>query len=128
MGSQKERTGKRASGRRSRIPRLAVLLDTAIAIYLCGVGAYHFTQPNQAWRSGTTELVCAALLLLAAYRLSRTQAMVIHLIVAVPVFALGIRHLIHGGGWQSGVAELFFALLLVAIAVIIRKVGGTRRT
>lgn len=77
---------------------------------------YHLTQPNQAWRSGTTELISAILLLIAAYLVSHLKAMVINLIVAVIIFSLGVRHLIYGGGWISGITELLFAALLVAAA------------
>jgi hypothetical protein len=49
------------------------------------------------------------------------KAIVINLIIAVEVVALGIRHMIHGGGWRSGVAELFFAVLLIAAAYIIYR-------
>ena len=126
MNSQKDRIKSSSSDKRNRIPRVAMLIDTAISIILWGIGLYHFTQPNQAWRSGITELLSAALLLTAAYRVSRTKAMVIHLVVAVPVCSLSIRHLIHGAGWRSGIMELFLAILLVAVAGIIHKAGKAR--
>ena len=103
------------SNRHSRIPRVAILIDTAIAVIFCGTGLYHFTQPNQAWRSGTIEVVCAALLITAAYLVDRTKAMVIQVGVLVGICALGIRHLTIGGGWRSGITELFLAVLLVAV-------------
>ena len=101
--------------RRSRIPRVAVLIDTAIAVIFCGTGIYHFTQPNQAWRSGTIEVVCASALMAAACLLGRTKAMLIQVAVALGIGALGIRHLIIGGGWRSGISELFLAIVLVAV-------------
>ena len=96
-----------------------MLIDTTVSIVVCGIGVYHFTQPHQAWRSGTIELICSTLLLIAAHHVSRAKAVVINLIVAVPIFSLGIRHLIHGGGWLSGITELLFAVLLVTAAKII---------
>ena len=106
-----------SSGRNrcSRIPRVASLIDTAIAIILCGAGIYHFTQPNQAWRSGTIEVVCASAAMAAACLLGRTKAMLIQVAVALGIGALGIRHLIIGGGWRSGITELFLAVVLVAV-------------
>jgi hypothetical protein len=106
---------------RNRIPRVAVITDTAIAIIFCGTGLYHFTQPNQAWRSGTIEVVCAASLITAAYLVNRTIAMLIQVAVAMGICALSIRHLSHWTGWRSGVTELFLAIVLAAIAVIIYK-------
>lgn len=103
------------------IPRSAMFINTAIAIVVFGLGIYHFTQPDQAWRSGIIEVLSAALLLTAAYLVHRTKAMVINLIVAVLSFILGIRHLIHGGGWKSGVTELFLAIVLIAVVGIIYK-------
>ena len=104
-----------SSSRRSRIPRVAILIDTAIAVIFCGTGIYHFTQPNQAWRSGTIEVVCASALMAAACLLGRTKAMLIQVAVALGIGALGIRHLIIGGGWRSGITELFLAVVLVAV-------------
>lgn len=98
-------------------------MNTAIAIVLCGIGLYHLTQPNEAWRSGIIELVSAMLLLTATYRLSHVKAMVANLAVAVVISALGVRHLIYGGGWVSGIIELLFAVLLVAVA---GKIHGHR--
>ena len=107
-----------SSNRCSRIPRVAALIDTAIAVIFCGTGIYHFTQPNQAWRSGTIEVVCASALMAAACLLGRTKAMLIQVAVALGIGALGIRHLIIGGGWRSGITELFLAIALVAVTGI----------
>jgi hypothetical protein len=82
---------------------------------------YHFTQPNEAWRSGTAELISAILLLTAVYYVSYTKAMVINLVIAVVISGLGIRHLIHGGGWASGITELLFAVLLVTAANMVYR-------
>ncbi|NQT72033.1 MAG: hypothetical protein HQ553_04595 [Chloroflexi bacterium] len=103
------------------IPRTAMLFDTAISVVLSGMGIYHLTQPGQAWRSGTVEVLCSILLLMAAHRFSHTKAMITNLVVAVPLLSLGIRHLIHGGGWKTGVTELVFAVLLIIAAVTILK-------
>ena len=105
-----------SSNRCSRIPRVAILIDTAIAVIFCGTGIYHFTQPNQAWRSGTIEVVCASALMAAACLLGRTKVMLIQVAVALGIGALGIRHLVIGGGWRSGITELFLAAVLVAVA------------
>ena len=114
-----------SSNKRSRIPRAAILIDTAIAVVFCGTGLYHFTQPNQAWRSGTIEVVAAALLITAAYLVDRTRAMVIQVAVLVTICALGIRHLSIGGGWRSGTTELFLAIVLVAVTgTTYRHKGG----
>jgi hypothetical protein len=112
------------AGKAAHVPRAARFINTAIAIVLCGIGIYHFTQPNEAWRSGTTELVSAMLLFTAAYRVSHVKAMVTNLVVAVVISALGVRHLIYGGGWGSGITELLFAVLLVAAANIIHRDRG----
>jgi hypothetical protein len=106
----------------NHIPRVAMIIDTAISIVLFGIGTYHFTRPN-AWRSGTIEFISTALLLTAAYLVDRKKAMLIQLLVALPLCAIGIRHLTHGGGWKSGTTELFFVILLVANAYIIHKFG-----
>jgi len=103
------------------IPRTAMLLDTTISVVLSGIGIYHLTQPSQAWRSGTVEIICSILLLMAAYWLSHTKAMITNLAIAVLLFSLGIRHIIHGGGWKTGVIELVFAILLITAAVSIHK-------
>jgi hypothetical protein len=103
------------------VPLAARSINTAIAAVLLGLSAYHYTQPNQAWRSGTAELACAVLLLLAAYVIPGIIAMAVDLVVAVVTTGLGVRHLIHGGGWRSGITELFFALLLVTAAIMLYK-------
>lgn len=103
------------------VPRAAMLLDTAISVVLSGIGIYHLTQPGQAWRSGIVEVLCSMLLLMAAHRFSHTKAVITNLAVAVPLLSLSIRHLIHGGGWKTGVTELVFAVLLITVAVTIHK-------
>ena len=108
-------TASSGSNRYRRIPRAAILIDTAVAVIFCGTGIYHFTQPNQAWRSGTIEVVCASALMAAACLLGRTKAMLTQVAVAMGIGALGIRHLIIGGGWRSGITELFLAVVLVAV-------------
>jgi len=121
MKDRKELTESSTSSKYERIPHSAMLIDTAIAIIVFGLGIYHFTQPDQAWRSGITEVLSAALLLTAAYLVHWPKAMVINLIVAGSSCFLGIRHLIHGGGWRSGITELFLATVLIAVAGIIYK-------
>ena len=64
------------------------------------------------------------LLLTAAYRVSHVKAMVTNLVVAVGISALGVRHLIYGEGWRSGITELLFAVLLVAAASMIHRDRG----
>ena len=115
MNIQKDPIESPGFNKRNRIPRVATLIDTAIAILFCGTGLYHFTQPNQAWRSGTIEVACAALLITAAYIVDRTKAMVIQVGVLVGICALGIRHLVIGGGWRSGITELSLAVVLVTV-------------
>jgi hypothetical protein len=119
MKMPKKRIESSRSIRYAHIPRAVRIINTAIAIVLCGIGLYHFTQPNQAWRSGVTELVAATLLLIAGYLISHVKAIIINLIVAIVILIAGIRHLIHGGGWRSGITELLFAVLLVMAATII---------
>jgi hypothetical protein len=82
-------TASSSSNRCSRIPRVAILTDTAIAVILCSAGIYHFTQPNQAWRSGTIEVACASALMAAACLLGRTKAMLIQVAVALGIGAPG---------------------------------------
>jgi len=118
MNSHKDQVESSGSNTRHRIPRVAIIIDTAIAIVFCGTGLYHFTQPNQAWRSGTIEVVCAASLIAAAYVVNRTMAMLIQTAVALGICALGIRHLMHWEGWRSGSIELLLAAVLVAVTVI----------
>lgn len=120
----KNRIGPSGLGKCAHIPRAARRINTAIAIVICGIGLYHLTQPNKAWRSGMIELVSAMLLLTAAYRVSHVKAMVTNLVVAVGILALGVRHLIHGGGWGSGITELLFAVFLVAAASMIHRDRG----
>lgn len=98
-----------------------MLIDTIVAIIVFGVGIYHFTQPNQAWRSGITEVIYATLLLIAAHLVNWPKAMLINLIAVVISLVLGFRHLIHGGGWKSGIMELFLAIILILVAYIIYK-------
>ena len=107
------------SGRRRRVPRTVACIDTAVAVLFTMAGAYHFTQPNRAWRSGAIEVTCAAALLVAASVLGRRLAMVVHAAVALGITALGIRHLVMGGGWKSGAMELVMAVVLVGAAVVI---------
>ena len=121
MENPKKRIVPSNSSKFTHVPRAAMFTNTMIAIVLLGLSIYHFTQPNEAWRSGTIELVSAMLLLTAAYRVSHVKAMVTNLVVAIGISALGIRHLIHGGGWGAGITELLFAILLVAAAIIIHK-------
>ena len=102
-----------------RIPTELLLADVAIAAVLSILAIYHFTQPDQAWRSGSMELFCVALLLTAAYLVSPMKAAAIHLLVAVFAVTLGSYHLTHGGGWKSGIAELLFAAFFIAAAFII---------
>ncbi len=117
--------GKIVGGKSMRhVPRGAIVLDTAVSIVLAGIGIYHLTQPDQAWRSGTVEVLCSMLLLLAAYRLSCTKAIMTNLVIAVLLLSLGIRHVIHGGGWKTGVTELVFAVLLITAAVSIYRRKG----
>ena len=71
--------------------------------------------------SGIAEVTSAALLLMAAYLVNQHKAMIINLIVAVPSCFLGVRHLIHGGGWKSGITELFIAAVLISVAYTIYK-------
>lgn len=100
--------------------RVAIAIDTAIAIVLCGTGIYHFTQPHAAWRSGTIEVVSAASLIIAAYFIDRTKAVLVHVAVLATIFGLSIRHLIDRG-WRSGITELFLSIILVAVAAAIYR-------
>jgi hypothetical protein len=118
------KTGEKGPSRNEKnapVPRAARFINTAIAVVLLGLSAYHYTQPDQAWRSGTIELGSAALLIAAVYWLAGVRAMVVNLVIAVAMSVLGVRHLIHGGGWRSGTVELLFVVLLVAAAVIIYR-------
>jgi hypothetical protein len=124
MKIPERRTGTSGPGKRARVPRAARYINTGMAVILCGIGLYHLTQPNEAWRSATAELVSATLLLIAAYGVSNVKATAINLAVAVVATGLGVRHLIHGGGWRSGTVELLMAALLLAAAGIIRRERG----
>jgi hypothetical protein len=125
MKTLKIRIGASGSSKSAHIPRAVSFINTAIAVVLFGISMYHYTQPNEAWRSGTTELIVAILLLTAAYLVSHVIAMVINLMVAIVISGLGVRHLIYGGGWGSGTTELIFAVLLVAAASRIFRNRGT---
>jgi hypothetical protein len=124
MKVSEKRSGTSSPGKYARAPRAARFINIAIAIILLGISAYHFTQPNQAWRSGTAELISAILLLTAAYYISSMKAVVIDLVFAVVISGLGIRHLIHGGGWVSGTTELLFVVLLVTAANLVYRNRG----
>lgn len=126
MKDGKELTEFTKSSRYERVPRSAILIDTIIAIIIFGLGIYHFTQPNQAWRSGITEVVYATLLITAAYLVHWPKTMVINLIAAVLSLGLGVRHLIHGGGWRSGITELFLAIVLILVAYVIYRHKKTK--
>lgn len=106
-------------GRRGRVPRSVACTDTVVAVLFCAAGAYHFTQPDQAWRSGAIEVTCAAAVLAAAWVLGRGMAMAVHIVVALGITALGVRHLVMGGGWKSGTMELVMAAVLLVAAVLI---------
>lgn len=108
------------------ISKYAMIIDTTIAIIFFCLGLYHFTQPDQAWRSGIAEVTSAALLLIAAYLVSRHTAMIINIIVAVIACSLGVRHLIHGGGWKSGISELLVIAVLISVAYTIYKHRNTK--
>ena len=126
MKDRKELTEVIKSRKYERIPRSAILIDTIIAVIIFGFGIYHFTQPNQAWRSGITEVVYATLLITAAYLVHWPKTMVINLMAAVLSLGLGVRHLIHGGGWKSGITELFLAIVLILVAYVIYRHKKTK--
>ena len=107
--------------KRRPVPKVARYLNTAMAVALYGLGIYHYTQPNAAWRSGTIEVVTASLLLVAAYLVSNIAAMAINFCFAAILIALGIRHAAIGGGWVSGTIEMLFAVILIMTALIINK-------
>ena len=109
-----------------RIPTRALLIDTIIAVVLFGLSIYHFTQPDQAWRSGMIELFSVILLITAAFFVSCMKSTVIYLIDAPASIVLGIYHLTHGGGWRSGITDLLFAVLLMANAYIIIRADGEK--
>ena len=108
---------------KSPIPKAARYINTLIAVALLGFGAYHYTQPNAAWRSGTIESVTALSLLVAAYLAPLKAAIIINCVFAGIILALGIRHIAIGGGWVSGSIEEIFAVLLIISGVIIYKKG-----
>jgi hypothetical protein len=110
-----------------RIPKAARYINTGMAVVLIGFGAYHYTQPNAAWRSGTIESVSALALLAAAYLVPPKAAVIINGVLAFLLLALGIRHIAIGGGWVSGSIELVFTCLLVFVAVMISKKHTTKR-
>jgi hypothetical protein len=115
------------SGKGDRLPRAATRIDTAIAVLFCGTGIYHFTQPNQAWRSGAIEVACALALLVAAHLLSRTMSILLHVAVALGIGALGIRHLVLGGGWRSGTMELLMAVVILGVAAFVFRHKPAKR-
>jgi hypothetical protein len=119
MEAREKGAGPAVTVKAGRVPRAARYVNAGIAVVLVGFSAYHYTQPDQAWRSGTFEIACAALLLTAAFLVSHLKAMVIDLVVAAGVGGLGVRHLIHGGGWRTGSAEELFAVVLISTAIII---------
>ena len=126
MEIPRNQTESSSSNKYGPIPLVARLIDIMVSIIICGIGIYHLTQPNQAWRSGTIELFCAVLLLTAAYRVSRMKVVLMNLAVAGLLCFLGIRHLIHGGGCESGVTELVFAVLLVTAANMVHRAINTK--
>jgi hypothetical protein len=107
---------------KNNIPKNARNLNTVMAAVLILLGAYHYTQPNAAWRSGTIESITSVLLLAAAYAVSPKAAMAINAVLAAVMLALGIRHLAIGGGWLSGSVELVFTgLLIIGASLIFKK-------
>ena len=46
MKDRKELTESSTSRKYKRIPHSAMLIDTAVAIIVFGIGIYHFTKPN----------------------------------------------------------------------------------
>jgi hypothetical protein len=114
---------KNSSGfwQRKPLPRPAKYIDTAIALVLLGLSIYQFTRPDQAWRSGVTEIVFAAVLFTSAYLVPHLIAAFGNTAGAIATTILGVRHLIHGGGWRSGIVELIFAVILITVAVIIYR-------
>jgi hypothetical protein len=110
--------GKHVNNLISKTPRY---LNTAMAVVLYGLGIYHYTQPDAAWRSGTIETLTATSLLVAAFLVPPGIAIVINVVFAIGIIALGIRHISFGGGYVSGSIELIFAVLLIWSAVLISK-------
>ncbi len=109
------------SGRRRLVPPVVACIDTVAAALLTMAGTYHFTQPDQAWRSGAIEVTCAAALMVAAFVLGRGLAVAVHVAVTLGITALGIRHLVMGGGWKSGAMELVMAAALLGATVLILR-------
>ena len=107
--------------KRKVIPAITRWLYTAMAVALYGLGAYHYTQPFAAWRSGTIETISATMLLVAAFLVPGLVAVVISFIFAAMMITLGVRHIAIGGGWHSGSVELLFAAILVVNAILINK-------
>ena len=121
MEPREEGLEEARSGRRRRLPRAVACIDTAAAVLFTMAGIYHFTQPNQAWRSGAIEVTCAAALMVAARVLGPGLAAAVHVAVALGITALGIRHLVMGGGWRSGAMELVMAAVLLGAVVLILR-------
>lgn len=121
MNTREKQHNSSGFWKRKPLPRVAKYIDIIIALILLGLSIYHFTQPDQAWRSGVTEIVFSAVLFAAAYLLPNLLAAAANIAGAIATTILGVRHLIHGGGWRSGTVELLFAVILVAIAVIIYR-------
>jgi hypothetical protein len=113
--------GLNGNGQHAHLPWVARGIDTAITLVLLCLSIYHFTQPNRAWRPGTTELVCTVVLLTAAYLVPHVIVIGLNLLMAVVVTFLGVRHLVSVTGWRSGTIELVFVLLLLTVAFIIYK-------
>ena len=105
----------------NRLPKISRYLNTAMAVVLYALGIYHYTRPNAAWRSGTIETITATSLLIAAYLVPPRIAMVINIVFALGITALGIRHISLGGGYVSGSIELIFAIVLIWSAVLFNK-------
>jgi hypothetical protein len=99
--------------------KLARVINTVTSVILLALGGYHFSTvspTNPAWRSGTTEVTSAGLLLAAAYLLPRTVSAVVNGVLAVAIAALGVYHFTHAG-MGSGVTEWFLAAGLGIAAV-----------
>ncbi len=119
METGKDSARQPGSGGRWQHPRAVIWTDMVVAALFCAAGAYHFTQPDQAWRSGAIEVTCAMALLVAAYLLGRWMAVLVHVDVALGITSLGIRHLVLGGGWKSGTMELVMAVVLLGVAAVL---------
>ncbi len=119
MEPDREGVNRTSAASQGRLPRVVTRIDLAIAALFCLAGAYHFTQPNQAWRSGVIETTCAAALVVAACWLGWRLASLVHVAVGLGVAALGIRHLVIGSGWRSGTMELVMAAVLLGLVVVI---------